>query len=116
MRDLVGDKMRVHPLEHLLRQRWRVHLSNLRGLMLAAAVWGALLVSAPEPQAQLSAANNISVQVTGENHQPLAGATVEGRSDSALLCNAVTDVHGQAERFDQVMVAAHADQALHTLG
>jgi hypothetical protein len=97
MRGLAGDKVRVRPLEQILRQRWRVRLSNLRGLVLAAAIGGALLASAPEPQAQLSAVHNISVQVTGENHQPLAGVSVEGRSDSALLCNAVTNVHGQAK-------------------
>ena len=73
---------------------------SLRFGLLACAVLAVLLASVPRSYAQSAAKSGIVVSVMdGEGH-PLAGATIEGRSGSTLLCKAFTDVHGLATLSD----------------
>jgi hypothetical protein len=65
-------------------------------MMLYTVVIG-FLIAVPVLQAQTLTANVISISVTGDDRQPLSGVTIEGRSDRALLCKAVTDTAGRAK-------------------
>jgi hypothetical protein len=69
---------------------------SLRYALLACTVVGGLLASVPALSAQPAATTVILISVMDGDRHPLAGVVIEGRSDSALLCKAITDVHGNA--------------------
>jgi hypothetical protein len=73
-------------------------------LRLALLVCG-LLIFVPRLLAQSAAKAAILISVMDSDRHPLAGVTIEGRSGSALLCKAVTDVHGLARLSDCGAVA-----------
>jgi hypothetical protein len=64
--------------------------------ILASAIAAASIAATPASGAQSAAPNVILVSVMGEKGEPLAGVKVEGRSNSALLCSAITDTGGHA--------------------
>jgi hypothetical protein len=68
---------------------------SLRYALLVCTVVGGFLAS-PRALAQSAATTVILISVMDGDRHPLAGVTIEGRSGSALLCKAVTDVHGLA--------------------
>src|SRR5271154_2094524 len=67
---------------------------SLRFALLVCTFVGGLIASVPKLSAQSAAVILITV-MDGDRH-PLAGVKIEGRSDSALLCGATTDVHGRS--------------------
>jgi hypothetical protein len=67
---------------------------SLRFALLVCTVLGGLITSVPKLLAQSAAVIRITV-MDGDRH-PLASVKIEGRSGSALLCAATTDVHGLA--------------------
>jgi hypothetical protein len=69
---------------------------SLRCGLLVCSVVGGFFISVPVLSGQSAAKNVVLISVMDANRQPLAGVIIEGRSDSALLCKAITDVHGQA--------------------
>lgn len=54
-----------------------------------------LFVVSPQ-QAQSRKAQTIQLSVIGDDRKPLAGATIQGKSESAVLCGGVTDPQGHA--------------------
>jgi hypothetical protein len=69
---------------------------RLRDPLLVCTVAGIFLASVPGLSAQSAAKAVIVISVMDGDRHPLAGVIIEGRSDSALLCEAVTDAHGLA--------------------
>ena len=68
---------------------------SLRFALLVCAVVSGFIASVPQLSAQSAVVILVSV-MDGDRH-PLAAVKIEGRSDSALLCEAITDVHGLAK-------------------
>ena len=62
---------------------------------LVCTVVGGLIASVPKLSAQSAAV--ILISVMDSDRHPLSGVKIEGKSDSALLCEAITDVHGLAK-------------------
>jgi hypothetical protein len=75
--------------------RWTLAWS-LRYALLACTVVSGFLASVPRLSAQSAAKPEIQITVMDSDRHPLAGVMIEGRSDSTLLCKAITDVHGLA--------------------
>src|SRR5277367_3256082 len=73
---------------------------RLRYALLVCTVVGVFLASVPGLSAQSAAKTVIVISVMDGDRHPLVGVTIEGRSDSALLCEAITDVHGLATLSD----------------
>src|ERR1700761_5615284 len=73
---------------------------SLRFALLVCTVLCGLLASVPTSSAQSASEPVIHISVMDSDRNPLAGVTIEGRSGSALLCKAVTDVHGIATLSD----------------
>ena len=73
---------------------------SLRFALLVCMVLGGLLVSVPRLSAQSASEPVIHISVMDSDRTPLAGVAIEGRSGSALLCKAVTDIHGLATLSD----------------
>ena len=62
---------------------------------LVCTVVGGLIASVPKLSAQSAAV--ILISVMDSDRHPLSGVKIEGKSDSAFLCEAITDVHGLAK-------------------
>ena len=56
----------------------------------------ASLLLVPPQYAQSRKASTIQISVVGDDRKPLAGAAIQGKSDSATLCSGVTDLQGHA--------------------
>jgi hypothetical protein len=64
--------------------------------LLVCTVVGGFLASVPRLLAQSAGKTVILISVMDEDRHPLAGVKIEGSLDSALVCEAITDVHGLA--------------------
>jgi len=80
------------------RCRLRVFERSLIFALLVFSVASGFFASTPELSAQ--SVGEILVTVKDDDQHPLAGVTIEGKSDSALICKAVTDVQGLAALSD----------------
>jgi hypothetical protein len=78
----------------------RTFASSLRFPLSLCVVLSGLLACVPRSSAQSASAPVIHISVIDSDRTPLAGVAIEGRSGSALLCKAVTDVHGLATLND----------------
>jgi hypothetical protein len=73
---------------------------SLRSALLVWAAVCGFLASVQRVSAQSAAKPVILISVIDGDRHPLPGVTIEGRSGSALLCKAVTDVRGVATLSD----------------
>jgi hypothetical protein len=63
---------------------------------MVCTVVSGFLAFVPRLSAQSAAKSVILISVMDSDRHPLADVMIEGRSDSTLLCKAITDAHGLA--------------------
>ena len=69
---------------------------SVRYVLLVCTFVSGFLASDPGLLAQSAAKPEILISVMDSERHPLAGVMIEAKSDSPLLCKAITDVHGLA--------------------